>query len=192
MADTFFFSYARSDTEFALRLADELRSLGLDLWVDQLDIPAGAQWDDAIQDALTECASLLLVISPESVASQNVKDEVSYALEEKKRIVPALYRECDIPFRWRRFQRAEFSGGFESGLEQLRKMLDLSSSVPGPPAMRTTPPEGEPSSPDTEEAPRRRATLQRWVSRLRLRGSSRWGCRWCCCSGRHPKLVTAF
>jgi hypothetical protein len=35
-----FFSYARADAEFALKLAKSLRSAGANLWIDQLDIRA--------------------------------------------------------------------------------------------------------------------------------------------------------
>ena len=43
-------SYARANADFALRLGGELRSAGVDLWVDQLDIPPGVPWDRAVQD----------------------------------------------------------------------------------------------------------------------------------------------
>ena len=34
-----FFCYARADSEFALKLANDLRSAGANIWIDQLDIP---------------------------------------------------------------------------------------------------------------------------------------------------------
>ena len=48
----FFFSYAREDTEFVLRLAKELRAVGAKLWLDQLDIFGGQHWDRAVKGAL--------------------------------------------------------------------------------------------------------------------------------------------
>lgn len=42
-----FFSYTRANSEFVLRLAKDLRASGVELWLDQLDIPAGARWDAA-------------------------------------------------------------------------------------------------------------------------------------------------
>ena len=41
----YFFSYAREDSAFVLRLANELREAGLNLWLDQLDILGGQRWD---------------------------------------------------------------------------------------------------------------------------------------------------
>ena len=37
-------------------------------------------------------------------------DEVSFALEESKRILPILYRPCRVPMRLRRLQRIDFTG----------------------------------------------------------------------------------
>jgi hypothetical protein len=36
-----FLSYARDDSEFALKLANALRVAHANIWIDQLDIPAG-------------------------------------------------------------------------------------------------------------------------------------------------------
>jgi hypothetical protein len=77
-----FLSYAREDSAFALKLAKALRSAGVAIWIDQLDIPAGVHWDRAVEEALRNCGRFLVILSPESVASTNVMDEVSDSLEE--------------------------------------------------------------------------------------------------------------
>jgi tetratricopeptide (TPR) repeat protein len=119
-----FFSYAREDSEFALRLAQDLRAFRASVWLDQLDISLGERWDRAVQEALQNCATLLVVLSPSSVESNNVMDEVNFALEEQKIIIPALYRECRIPFRLRRFQYIDFRVEYEAGLKQLVDALN--------------------------------------------------------------------
>jgi hypothetical protein len=101
-AQAAFFSYSREDSEFAVRLAKDLKAAGAMVWMDQVDITAGKRWDRAIEDALTNCPSLLVILSPASVNSTNVLDEVSFALETQKTVIPVLYRECRIPFRLRR------------------------------------------------------------------------------------------
>src|SRR5690349_15874522 len=89
-----FVSYARADSEFALKLADALRAANVNIWIDQLDIPAGNRWDLAIEKALKDAPSLIVVLSKSSVSSNNVMDEVSYALEVGKDIFPVLVEEC--------------------------------------------------------------------------------------------------
>ena len=121
----FFFSYAREDSEFVLALATELRKAGAGLWLDQLDILGGHRWDEAVQAALGSCQGMLAVLSPWSVASQNFMDEVSYALEERKQVIPVLYRECTIPFRLRRVQHVNFTISYESGFADLLRALGI-------------------------------------------------------------------
>jgi hypothetical protein len=38
---TAFFSYSRDDSEFALRLAEDLKAAGANVWLNQLEIEAG-------------------------------------------------------------------------------------------------------------------------------------------------------
>jgi hypothetical protein len=127
---------ARADAEFALRLATDLRSAGVDLWIDQLDIPAGAQWDRAVKDALEACSCLLLILSPKPVDSQNVMDEASFAIDQDKKIFPVLYQDCDIPFRLRRLQYIDFSGDYDIAytklLNDLRTHSPENAETPSP------------------------------------------------------------
>src|SRR5215211_7534113 len=99
-----FISYSREDAEFALKLAKDLRSSGIKLWLDQLDIPPGERWDRAVEEALKACPCLLVILSPAAVVSHNVMDEVSFGLGENKKILPVRYRDCEIPFRLKRLQ----------------------------------------------------------------------------------------
>jgi hypothetical protein len=78
-----FFSYSRADSEFALRLAKDLRTAGARLWIDQLDIPPGARWDQSVEQALKCCSAVLVVLSPASVQSENVLDEIHFALRRR-------------------------------------------------------------------------------------------------------------
>jgi hypothetical protein len=124
-----FISYSRADKNFALELAKELRSSGFHIWLDQLDIPTGARWDDEIQKALEQCEVFMVVLTPTSTASNNVKDEVGYAIDANKRIMPILLEHANVPFRLRRFQYVDFTDisyneGIDSAKQLLRKLLD--------------------------------------------------------------------
>ena len=94
MAHSAFISYAREDAEFALRLAEDLKDAGAAAWLDQLDILPGDLWDIAVERALKNCPRMLVILSPASVTSTHVLDEVSYALQKKKTVIPLLYRDC--------------------------------------------------------------------------------------------------
>lgn len=127
--NTIFFSYSRDNSDFVLNLAKELREAGAEVWLDQLDISPGSRWDKSIESALEKSSTLLVVLSKSSVASHNVMDEVSYALEEGKTVVPILLEECDIPFRLRRLQFADFTTSHKTGIATLTKALNLGDEV---------------------------------------------------------------
>ncbi len=120
---TIFFSYSRVDSGFVLQLAKDLRDAGAEIWLDQLDIKPGTHWDSAIENALSDSSRLIVVLSPTSVASNNVMDEVNYALENNKSVIPVLLNECTVPFRLRRVQRVNFSQDYQTALDQLLEVL---------------------------------------------------------------------
>lgn len=130
-----FFSYARADSAFVLRLVKDLRAAGADVWLDQLDIDPGEHWDSAVENALRVCPRHVTVLSPEAVSSQNVMDEVSYALEEHKQVIPLLYRDCIVPFRLRRVQWVDFRTDYASGFRDLARAL----GIKGAPAVPAAP-----------------------------------------------------
>lgn len=120
-----FISYSRVDQAFALKLARELKSGGFNVWLDQLDIPKGARWDDEVERALRNCDSFLIILTPDSSSSQNVKDEIGYAVDSGKRVLPILLEKCAIPIRLHRIQYIDFTkmnekDGFEAVIELLR------------------------------------------------------------------------
>lgn len=134
-----FVSYSSQDRPFAIAFAKELQSLGANVWIDQLGIKLGENWDNAIEKALDNSETFMLFLSPTSVESQNVQDEVSIAIQDNKKLVPILIKECDLPMRWKRRQYADLTSDPDKalndvleylGLEQkaandLRKLLDL-------------------------------------------------------------------
>lgn len=130
MADKIFFSYSRFDSAFVLRLANDMRNAGAAVWLDQLDIEPGKRWDSEIEKVLVEADCVLAIISPKSLASENAMDEISYALEEKKKVIPVLLTNTETPFRLRRLQRVDFTHDYDSGFNQLLHALQLEKPKP--------------------------------------------------------------
>jgi TIR domain len=118
-----FVSYAREDSTFALHLAADLKAKGANVWLDQLDIKPGRQWDREVEAALTLCSEMLVILSPTAIDSNNVMDEVAFALEERKTVIPILHRECKLPFRLRRLQYIDVRSDYKQGLQALLSVL---------------------------------------------------------------------
>jgi tetratricopeptide (TPR) repeat protein len=126
MADQMIFlSYSRDDSDIALKLATELKSAGANVWMDQLDIPIGATWDIEIEKALLACNCILFIVSKTSVASDNVLNEVYYALQERKKVLPLKIDDCKAPFRIQRLQHIDLFNNYDRGFQQLLNVLSI-------------------------------------------------------------------
>ncbi len=116
--DHYFLSYSRSDEHFALRFAKDLRKQGVAMWVDQLDIRPSAHWDRAIERAVRDCRGIVVILSPRSVASDNVADEISFAIDSKKSVFPVMIERCTLPLRITRMQVIDATTSYDRALQQ--------------------------------------------------------------------------
>jgi hypothetical protein len=117
----YFLSYSRTDEEIALRLADDLIAAGICVWVDQYDIRASQHWDSAIEEAVRRCGGMLVILSPRSAQSPNVADEVAFALDAGKCVIPFLIEKCAMPLRMTRLQLIDATTDYDRAF---RKCLD--------------------------------------------------------------------
>lgn len=124
-ADSIFLSYSSSDRPFALGFAKELKNMGVNVWIDQLGIKLGENWDNAIEEALEKSNTFLLLISPTSIASQNVQDEVNIAINTDKKFIPVLIKKCDLPMRWQRRQYADLTQEPEKALKDVLESFGI-------------------------------------------------------------------
>jgi hypothetical protein len=119
-----FISYSRADEAFARQLARSLSDLGADIWIDVEAIPAGVKWSRAIQQGLDICDALCVIISPDSMTSNNVEDEWQYYLEQQKPVVPIFHRPAKVHFQLSRIQYVNFySQNYDLALRQLHSEL---------------------------------------------------------------------
>lgn len=92
--DPVFISYSRRDSEFVTRLAADLDRQVAGVWFDQSDILPGQKWREQLMDGIRQCKALVLVVSPDAVKSQYVREEVGLAQSLGKTIIPILYRRA--------------------------------------------------------------------------------------------------
>lgn len=109
MGNHVFICYANADSEFVLKLAKNLKVRGVPIWLDKLDISPKEDWDQAIDQAINDCSDFLIVLSPTSVKSKEVRGELRLALNGDKPILPILYRSCQIPRQLLRIQYVDFT-----------------------------------------------------------------------------------
>ena len=94
-----FLSYSKRDAAFVERLGHDLHVRKYDVWIDSADIVGSGhdRWRRSIVVGIRESAAVIVVLSPNSVKSENVERELSVAAENKKRVIPLLYQPCILP-----------------------------------------------------------------------------------------------
>lgn len=118
-----FISYSRADLDYIATLVDALREKGADVWFDK-NIRTGEQWDNTLEEQIKAADVFLIVMSKTSVASNNVKDEMSYAKSLGKIISPILIEPCEVPMRLARHQYVDFTQDFDWAVSKLLEDLD--------------------------------------------------------------------
>jgi hypothetical protein len=136
-----FISYSRMDEVFARQLATSLSTMGGDIWIDIRDIPAGMKWSSAIQEGLDNCDAMIIIISPASMASQNVEDEWQYYRDRGKIIVPVMIQPTQLHYQLGRLQYINFhTQPYNIALSQLHAELYRKGIILSPPPNAVTQP----------------------------------------------------
>lgn len=136
---TAFISYSHKDAPFVDRLAEDLVASGVGVWLDRWEIRVGDSISDRIQLGLQESDYLLVVLSPNSVNSPWVREELNAArvrqLESRRVVVlPVLYQDCDIPPLLKDKRYADFRGArYDQGLRDLLAVLAPPPEIGAPP-----------------------------------------------------------
>jgi hypothetical protein len=118
-----FISYAREDQAIAAKVETFLKAAGVRTFRDS-DIPSGADWDMAIEQALRECRRMVLLLSPSSMPERDeVHREWFYFYREKKKIHPILIQDCELHTRLKSRNYIDARTDLPGALERLLKDL---------------------------------------------------------------------
>jgi hypothetical protein len=103
-----FLSYAHSDERIVDSVEMNVRSSGLEPWVDRSRLRAGMQWEREIRTTIEQCSALVLLISPDSMRSAYVQFEFETALRLSKPIIGVIVKTCrSIPAEVRPYTRVD-------------------------------------------------------------------------------------
>jgi predicted nucleotide-binding protein len=91
-----FVSYSNSDQEYAAGIFREMATSGMSVWTDN-ELMVGSDWATEIEDALEESDVVVILVSPNSVASEWVNFELGFALSAAKKVVPVLINDAELP-----------------------------------------------------------------------------------------------
>ena len=150
---TVFISYATQDAEFAHRLADDLRRLGVRVWIAPESIRPGESWVRAIERGMEESSHAVIVLTPAALKSKWVEKETDAAIAQERKgriqVIPLNVEPCAVPLFLSTYQMVSFRRDYDAGLSQLADILDVQVTPPEPEA----PAEGTPALAFTRPPP---------------------------------------
>jgi Flp pilus assembly protein TadD len=145
-----FLCYSRKDSDAVDQLVARLEERGGQVWIDRAGIPGGELWGETIVEAIETCDAVVVVLTPNSVASRHVSKEVRIADDKQKRLIPAMLKKVTIPrsMEYHLGGLQEIDLTTEDGFERLAAALGLGKS----PA-KATKPTVNPQMVSTQESP---------------------------------------
>lgn len=124
----YFISHSNKDTSFIMEeLIPLLDALNVQFWYSKIEIKTGKHWEREIKSSLEECDGFILIMSHHSALSEWVKDEISWAIENRPRkIIPILIEDsqlADFHIRLPRIQYADYFSDPSGARNKLISML---------------------------------------------------------------------
>ncbi len=154
-----FISYSHIDSRAVYPIIGQFHKHAYNVWYDE-GIEPGIEWPEEIANALNNSKLFIVFISPNSVASENVRNEINFALAKKLPFIaiylcetvltPGLQLQIGAKQDIRKYLLDEdtFQRKYLSSFESVFKKQETKPWVPKP-----KPPEAEPGKPDPAVKP---------------------------------------
>src|SRR5437016_5142262 len=104
-----FVSHSKSDKRITKAVCESLAAEGISTLVSFRDIRPGSSWDESVETALKDAIAIIVIVSPASVRSRYVRDEVEEGIRRHKTVIPVIIQPADIPLRWRTLQHVKWN-----------------------------------------------------------------------------------
>ncbi len=123
-----FISYSRIDKNESLELSKILRAGGHEVWIDD-QLRVGREWRQELRAEIIKADAIVLALTQNWIDSPYCNWEFIVAVENEKKVIPVLLKKTpngnnpEIPARINKYQRADFSSGFEDN-NKIQKFLD--------------------------------------------------------------------
>lgn len=140
-----FISYSKHNIDFARHLRGLLQDAGFEVWMDEIRLSTSQHWAETIETTISGSTIFMIVLSPESKASQWVARELLLAERLSKPIFPILY-SGDVWWNLANIQYEDMRDGLDATLSErmiesiegvLSGRVDLSSDPLPPPPVET-------------------------------------------------------
>ena len=90
MAYNIFLSHSGADQRWVQRIADDARSIDINVYMYEHDIQPGTSIAVKVQSAIENCQALVVLLTPNSEYSPYVQQEIGFAQAKGKPIIPLV------------------------------------------------------------------------------------------------------
>jgi hypothetical protein len=132
---TVFISHVREDSDTVARLAEDLSSFGITVWLDRDSIKPGTRWKDAIRDGINQGAFFIACISRAYLERSKtcMNEELALVIEEVRQrptdqawFIPVGLDDCQVP-GW--VQHVPLFSDWANGIRQIVAVIQPSSDA---------------------------------------------------------------
>lgn len=128
-----FISHSSRDKAFVRRLAKRLWGEGYQVWLDEKELVPGDALATRLSDALKESRVVIVVVTPNSLASKWLSFELNKATERmvegQCRIIPVLKGDVEPPAELKSLIYADFRSSFAQGFKAILSALRRESEA---------------------------------------------------------------
>lgn len=137
-----FISYARRDgRDLALRLKQDLVTVGHSVWLDTAEIEGGSSWSSEIEAAIEQCDIAVALLSHASFISEICRAEQLRALRKGKPVIPVLVQpNAERPLHLEHLNYRDFSdpSQYKDRFALLQNDLQSRENIPLPEVRQQT------------------------------------------------------
>jgi len=128
-----FICYSTQEVGFVQRLVRDLKDHDIPVWFDEAELEPGDSILQKIEAGIDRMDDLIVIMSPASVDSQWVQEEIRMALHKgiagrKFKVIPILKENCKIPgfLRDRKYVDMRLAADYPAGLEKIVRKIRVS------------------------------------------------------------------
>lgn len=124
-----FISHSSTDKPFARWIATDLKAAGHTPWLDEWDIEVGESIPKRVSEGIAGADFVIVVLSENAVNSKWVENEwhAKYwdEIESGKiHVLPALYKDCELPALLKTKKYADFRNSYNDGLYDILSAIN--------------------------------------------------------------------
>ena len=91
--------------------------------MDKQKIKPGSEWDNAIDLGLKNARAIVVILTPGSILSIQVKSEWNDGLNRLIPVIPLLFEDCEVPRVLKTLNYIDFRENYDRGIAQLKRRL---------------------------------------------------------------------